>query len=144
MKIRQFVCEYHFLSNFYERPIEYRGLTYNNSEAAFQAQKCLTEEEKQVFTTMRPGPAKRLGRKVELRPDWEEIKNGLMEDVVREKFTQHEDLKQLLLATGDAELEEGNDWGDDYWGVILKTGEGRNELGKALMKVRAELAARQV
>ena len=60
-----------------------------------------------------------------------------MLDVVRAKFDQHPDLAQKLLATGDEELVEGNDWGDIYWGVYK--GRGNNMLGKILMRVRAEL-----
>ncbi len=144
MKIEMFRGEYQFLSNFYEAPVEYRGLRYGSNEAAFQAQKCLTEEERREFTLLRPSDSKKRGSSVQLRPDWEEVKAGIMEELVRAKFTQNEELGRLLLATGKSELIEGNSWNDTFWGVDLKTGEGRNELGKALMKVRAELAARQV
>ena len=58
----------------------------------------------------------------------------------RDKFTQNEDLKQLLLATGDLGLEEGNTWHDTFWGVDAKTREGENHLGRILMRVREELA----
>ena len=53
--------------------------------------------------------------------------------------TENEVLKALLLATGDAELQEGNTWNDTFWGVSSKTGKGKNTLGKILMKVRGEL-----
>ena len=76
---------------------------------------------------------------------WSITTDDIQKDVYkRQKFTQNEELGRLLLATGKSELIEGNSWNDTFWGVNLKTGEGRNELGKALMKVRAELAARQV
>ena len=139
MQINHFRGEYAFLSNFWEVPVTYGGLTYGSNEAAFQAQKCITEEDKLPFTEMRPSQSKKAGRKVQLRPDWEEVKVGIMEDIVRAKFTQNEDMKQLLLATGDAELIEGNTWRDTFWGVNLNTGEGSNHLGKSLMKVREEL-----
>lgn len=139
MKINQFRGEYAFLSNFWEVPVTYKGLTYGSNEAAFQAQKCMTEEEKVEFTQLRPSDSKKLGRRVQLRPDWEEVKVSIMEEIVRAKFTQNEALKQLLLETGDAYLEEGNTWNDTCWGVHLKTGQGQNHLGKILMKVRAEL-----
>ena len=61
--------DYYFLSNFYVAPVRFDGLLYANNEAAFQAQKCLTEDEKKLFTTLDPGEAKRLGRRVKLRPD---------------------------------------------------------------------------
>lgn len=137
--IDSFRGEYDFLSNFYPAGFEYGGLYYLNSEAAFQAQKCLTEEEKQQFTYLPPNKAKRLGRQVKLRPDWENVKEELMEEIVRAKFTQNENLREKLLATGEIPLMEGNTWGDACWGVDLRTGKGENRLGKILMKIRDEL-----
>ena len=137
--IEEFRGAYDFLSNFYEAPLTYRGVTYGNAEAAFQAQKCLTEEERTAFADLRPAKAKSMGRRVALRPDWEEVKVGLMEEIVRAKFTQNEYLKMMLLGTGDALLKEGNAWGDTFWGVSHKTGKGENHLGKILMQVREEL-----
>lgn len=137
--IHSFRNEYRFLSNFWDAPVTYKGLTYQNAEAAFQAQKCIGEEEKVRFTTLRSNEAKQLGRQVQLRPNWENVKLPIMEDIVRAKFTQNEDLKQMLLATGDLVLEEGNTWGDTFWGVDAQTREGRNHLGRILMRVRKEL-----
>ena len=131
--------EYRFLSNFWDAPVTYRGLTYPNAEAAFQAQKCVDEAERQQFTTLRSNEAKRLGRYVQLRPDWENVKLSIMEEIVRAKFTQNEALKALLLSTGEMVLEEGNTWGDTFWGVDAKTREGRNHLGRILMRIRKEL-----
>ncbi len=139
MKIREFREDYMFLSNFYDAPVMYGNLRYRNSEAAFQAQKCLTEREKLAFANMSPAVAKREGLRVRLRPDWEEVKLGIMEEILYAKFTQNRDLKRKLLETGDAILEEGNKWHDTYWGVDIRTGRGENHLGKALMKVRARL-----
>lgn len=138
MRIEHFRGDYAFLSNFWEVPVTYKGLTYGSNEAAFQAQKCMTEEEKLPFTQMRPSRSKKERRQVKLRPDWEDVKVGIMEEIVRAKFTQNEDMKWRLLATGDAELVEGNTWHDTCWGVDLKTGEGQNHLGKILMKIREE------
>ena len=115
----------------------YKGLTYQNAEAAFQAQKCIDEAEKEQFTTLRSNEAKRLGRYVQLRPNWENVKLPIMEEIVRAKFTQNEDLKEL--ATGELVLEEGNTWHDTFWGVDAKTREGRNHLGRILMRIRKEL-----
>ena len=72
-----------------------------------------------------------------LRGDWEQVKFDVMERCVRYKFAHHPELRDKLLATGDAYLEEGNDWGDTIWGV--SNGVGENRLGKILMKVRGEL-----
>lgn len=140
-EINEFTGGYRFLSNFYPAVLTWEGQTYLNSEAAFQAAKVLTAEERAPFAALDPSAAKRMGRRVPLRPDWEQVKDGVMEQVVRAKFTQNEYLGRMLLATGDAELIEGNRWGDTCWGVDLRTGKGENRLGKILMKIRAELAA---
>ena len=137
-RIDEFQGEYRFLSNFFPSPVEMDGIRYGNAEAAFQAQKVLTEEEKREFSDLPPNDAKRKGRGVRLRPDWEEVKTEMMEKVVRAKFRQNPELARLLLATGDAELVEGNSWNDRCWGVDLRTGEGENRLGRILMKIREE------
>jgi len=137
--ISKFRDEYFFLSNFYPSPVTYLGLTYKNNEAAFQAQKCITEEEKIAFTEYEAAQAKGVGRRVALRPDWESVKLSLMEEIVYAKFSQNEQLKQMLLATKEAVLKEGNTWNDVFWGVSLKTGRGENNLGKILMRVREKL-----
>lgn len=137
--IKQFRNDTFYLSNFYECPIEYQGLTYRNNEAAFQAQKCIDEKDRKKFTDLASNQAKALGRRVKLRSDWEEVKVEIMYNIVYNKFTQNEKLKAALINTGDIKLEEGNTWHDKFWGVDIKTGEGRNELGKILMRVREEI-----
>ena len=134
MKIDSFRDEYSFLSNFYEAPVEYEGLTYQSSEAAYQAQKCADPKDREAFTVMNPGKAKRAGRTVTLRKDWEDVKIAVMTDIVRAKFEQNSDLAEMLLATKDAYLEEGNYWGDRVWGTV--NGEGANNLGIILMNTR--------
>ena len=134
-----FFDEYRFLSNFYEAPVTYGGLTYQSNEAAFQAQKCQSDEEKRRFTALSPSSAKSLGRRVKLRPDWETVKVGIMEEIVRAKFTQNRDLGIKLINTGERELIEGNTWRDLFWGVDLATRKGRNHLGQILMKIRDEI-----
>ena len=140
-KIDTFRGDYYFLSNFYTAPVTYNGLTYQNNEAAFQAQKTLDPAEQEAFTNMPANIAKRRGRQVKLRRDWEKVKDGIMEEIVRAKFTQNPDLKEKLLATGDTLLIEGNRWNDRYWGVDLRSGNGENHLGQILMKIRKELKA---
>ena len=135
--IKVFDGEYAFLSNFYERKVEYKGITYGSSEAAFQAQKTLDTEERLQFATLTPSQSKRKGRKVALRPDWEDVKVLTMYEIVRAKFTQNSDLAEKLIATGDEELVEGNYWHDTFWGVC--DGVGTNFLGKILMRIRGEL-----
>lgn len=136
--IDRFDGEYRFLSNFWKHPVTYGGAVYPNNEAAFQAAKCANPAQKKMFETMEnPGDAKRAGRRVQLRPDWEDVKVGIMTDIVRAKFAPGSGLAEKLLATGDAKLVEGNTWNDTFWGVCR--GRGRNELGKILMKIRDEL-----
>ena len=130
-----------FLSNFYEVPILYNGILYNSTEAAFQAAKCKTDEERRKFIGLRPGAAKRLGRRVELRDDWEEIKDQVMYYVCKQKFTENEDLKIKLLQTGLEPIVEGITWGDTYWGKCK--GVGQNKLGQTLMRIRNELYERE-
>ena len=134
MKINSFRGEYSFLSNFYEAPVEYEGLTYRSSEAAYQAQKCADPKDRKVFTAMNPAEAKKAGRTVTLRKDWEDVKISIMTGIVRAKFEQNPDLAERLIATKDAYLEEGNNWGDRVWGTV--NGEGANNLGLILMDTR--------
>lgn len=134
--IDRFVGENFFLSNFYESPVTYRGLTYTSVEAAFQSVKAGNMHERQKFTKMNPSEAKRAGRAVKLRDDWEFIKDDVMHECVFDKF-KDPILQNKLLNTGDEELIEGNDWGDRYWGVC--GGKGENKLGKILMQVRSEI-----
>lgn len=134
--INEFRGEHFFLSNFYPSPITYDGLNYGSTEAAFQAQKTTDMNERVRFQFMTPAEAKRAGRKLELRPDWDEIKDHVMYEVCKEKFTMHKDLRNQLLETELEELVEGNTWNDTYWGVC--DGVGENKLGKILMQIRKE------
>lgn len=135
--ISKFKGAYYFLSNFYSAPVVYRGLRFENNEAAFQAVKC--PERMDEFCHLNPSEAKKLGRKVKLRDDWEQIKDIVMYEVCKAKFLQNPDLADKLAATGDAELIEGNTWGDRIWGVC--GGVGENRLGKILMGIRLEIQA---
>lgn len=135
--INHFCDEYYFLSNFYESSMVYDGIPYQNAEAAFQAQKCATKADRHAFSNLNATEAKKLGRQVSLRPDWEDIKVNVMRDVVRTKFSENPELSQKLLATSGEYLEEGNTWGDRVWGTV--NGSGANLLGQILMEARKEL-----
>lgn len=142
-KISTFRGEYHFLSNFYQHPFTYKGLTYPNAEAAFQAQKCSSDEDRIKYTLQKnPVRAKQMGKKEPNLPsNWDEISYDIMLDILRAKFAVPE-LAEMLEATGDADLEEGNHWHDNRWGRCTcekcSTKEGKNWLGKILMKIRSE------
>jgi len=135
--IDRFRGEFDWLSNFFLCQVEFEGMNFSNVEAAFQAAKCLDMKERERFFGLSGGQAKRLGRRVDLRSDWEEVKIEIMRQVLKSKFTQNSELREKLIATGDTELIEGNNWNDTFWGVCR--GKGRNHLGKLLMEVRAEL-----
>ena len=138
--IDNFAGEYDFLSNFYNVAFQFDGSTFHNSEAAFQAAKTFDGSARKLMTKMNPSEAKKLGRNVTLRKDWEEIKDRVMFNVCFAKFSQNPDLKRRLLATGTEELIEGNRWHDNYWGDCkcpkCADIEGRNQLGKTLMQLR--------
>jgi len=95
-----------------------------------------------IHAASSPGSAKKLGGQrrgpCKLRPDWEEVKVDLMKDILFAKFDQNDDLKAILLATGDRELREHTPR-DKFWGDGGKKGNGKNMLGKLLMSVREEL-----
>lgn len=138
--ITEFRGKYAFLSNFYHAPITYRGHRYANNEAAFQAQKTIYTKEQQKFYMSHlsnPAVAKQLGRKLTLRPDWNQVKIRYMYEICFAKFLQHPNLLQALLATGDSVLIEDNTWGDRFWGCV--DGFGENHLGNILMDIRSKL-----
>lgn len=135
-EINSFKGEYSFLSNFEKCTVEFEGLTYPSVEHTFQAAKTLDIDKRISFTKGSPGCAKRMGRRLKLRPDWEEIKDSVMYACLKSKF-QNDDMRKKLIATGDAVLIEGNNHGDRYWGMV--NGEGQNKLGRLLMQIRSEI-----
>lgn len=135
--IDRFDGEYSFLSNFELSPFTVNGVVFPTMEHYFQAMKATNQEDLlEIAKASTPGKAKRLGRKVKIRPDWEYVKKDIMLEGLRKKFAIPK-LRQKLLDTGDAYLEEGNTWGDHCWGVC--NGIGENNLGKLLMRVREEI-----
>lgn len=141
--IAEFEGKYAFLSNFYHSPITYDGITYPTNEHFFQAMKTLDQEErKAIAAAPTPGKAKRMGRHVALRSDWEEVKVDVMRTGLMLKFTDG-NLASKLIATGDEELIEGNTWHDNTWGSCMCMKciniPGRNMLGMLLMELRKGL-----
>ncbi len=129
--IDSFRDEYRWLSNFYPCVIEIEGLKFGSVESGFQSMKTSIGRER--FCILSPSQAKKLGRAIVLREDWEEIKVDIMRELLLVKFGGGM-LKVKLLNTGSEELVEGNWWGDKFWGVC--DGVGENMLGKLLMEVR--------
>lgn len=135
--IDRFVGDFAFLSNFYPSTIRYEGILYGTIEHVYQAYKTIDESERNIVRSAKtPGEAKKLGRSVTLRPDWDKIKVNLMQEFIRLKF-ENPLLREMLLATGEADLIEGNYWNDKFWGVCR--GQGENWLGKILMEVRTDI-----
>lgn len=131
-------------SNFEPCTIRYGGLIYSSVEAAFQAQKTLDENERLEFTRLTASQAKKKGRTLKLRDDWEDVKVQVMYDLCLEKFRYESELKDLLLETGDEEIVENTTaWHDNIWGNCdcLKCSGiiGQNLLGKVLMRVRDDI-----
>ena len=141
--IVEFDGNYAFLSNFYPSPIYHEGITYPTNEHFFQAMKTLDiDERKAIAAAETPGLAKRMGRNVKLRPDWEKIKVDVMRLGLMLKFTDAA-LAEKLIATGNKMLVEGNWWHDNTWGSCYCekccTHPGRNLLGHLLVDLREEL-----
>jgi len=137
--IDRFAGPYAFLWNFHPSAVELGDRDYPTVEHAFQAAK--TDDPRiraEIGAADTPGQAKRLGRKLALRPGWDDQRDGVMRRLVQQKFIRHHDLGAALAGTDPRPLIEGNSWGDRYWGVC--DGEGENRLGQILMEVRAQLA----
>ena len=136
--IDSFRGEYAFLSNFYSAGVMLDGMYFPTVEHAFQAAKTYDiNARKSIAVARTPGEAKRMGKTVLLRDDWESVKCQVMLELLRQKFSKSL-LKSKLLATGSEELVEGNNHKDSFWGVYR--GQGKNMLGQLIMQVRKELS----
>lgn len=132
-------------SNFSPHPVQLNCRTWPTSEHYFQAQKFAGMDYEEVIRLANsPMIAARLGRSRShpIRRDWEIVKDGVMRQVLRAKFTQHPELKTLLLSTGEAELVE-HTRNDAYWGDG-GDGSGRSRLGQLLMELRAALRSESI
>lgn len=134
--IDSFSGMYRFLSNFYPARIDFEGRRFDSVEAAYQAMKTLDVNARQMFESLPASEAKKMGRLLKMRPDWEDVKLDIMEQLIEIKF-QDAFLQSALLDTGEEQLVEGNYWKDTFWGVC--EGVGANHLGEILMKVRAKI-----
>lgn len=140
--INTFSGVFRFLSNFWPCIINYAGLTFQSVEAAFQAAKSTSPLIRAEFVLLSASEAKAKGRLIQLREDWEEVKDEIMLNLLKQKF-QSDVLWQKLQSTIPRPLIEGNWWHDTYWGFC--TGKcrqgphapfGKNRLGETLMFIR--------
>lgn len=147
-EIRSFSEDYRWLSNFWVAPIELTAFgerwSFSSTEQVFQMAKLEftelnLEEQRELFAEVAsletPGQSKRFGRKIPALDvdSWNRARDRAMAQVLLAKFSQHADLRSKLLALKGYYLEEGNHWGDRYWGV---DGTGKNRLGELLMELR--------
>lgn len=145
--ISEFKGPYAFLSNFYQSPVDMTPpfpalvpFRYATAEHAYQAAKAVTREDHdRIAAAATPGDAKKIGRRVKARADWDLHRLAVMTQVIEAKFAYGTELAARLVSTGEAELVEGNYWGDDFWGVYQ--GRGQNMLGTILMAHRRHLVS---
>jgi len=144
--INSFAGDFAFLSNFYPCNVEFNGLWFPTVEHAFQAAKSSDVNVHFQFTQIpagQAGKAKRAGRLVAIRHDWEGVKVSIMKLLLTRKFRTNPVLGKQLISTGDVLLVEGNHWHDNTWGDCTCSKcahiQGRNILGNLLMEVRKEL-----
>lgn len=148
--VERFSDEYAFLSNLYPYKknlqgkicrfiVKYQNHNFDCVECAYQAAKCKNPDDMLIYQRLNGSEAKKFADTLPftIREDWAEIKWNVMYDLVWQKFSQNEPLRAQLLATKNAEIIEGNTWGDVYWGIC--EGKGENHLGKILMKIREKL-----
>lgn len=140
-EIRGFFGEYRFLSNFWHSPMRVEGLRFDSGEHFYQALKCTNPADVRAIANLHtPGEAKRAGRQIKIRDDWDDVKDRAMEVVTYNKFLQNPELMAQLLDTQGQLLVESNTWHDNYWGECSCTKcagrEKHNKLGQTLMLVR--------
>lgn len=137
--ITSFKDDYEFLSNFYPCKITIAGYTFPSVENAYQAMKCANLSDYGQFVNIGPAEAKKLGRKVQLRSDWEQIKYNVMRQLLDLKF-QDKVLLKMLQDTAPESIVEGNYWHDNYWGICqcdkCKDKIKYNHLGELLQRKR--------
>lgn len=137
MKIAGFHNEFRFLSNFWPAPIQVDGKWFPTVEHAYQAMKTADKDEwERIRMLETPGLAKKAGKKLVIRENWDKLKIPTMRMLLQKKFRIPE-LREALLLTHPLELEETNTWWDRFWGVCQ--GVGENHLGKLLMQIREEI-----
>lgn len=151
--IISFTGEYDWLSNDYPCPIVIEdGVIYNSVQHAYQAHRILLEMVEPSFDGLSirlelakikdPQVLRSKARAFTTRPDWDKVKNDVMNAALEAKFIHNPEMTEKLLATRDRDLIEGNTWHDNYWGDCCCgkcVGQGKNLLGKLIMSIREEL-----
>ncbi len=136
--ISQFRGEYNWLSNMYSCKVVHKRKLFNSVENAYMFAKNDTCEDWLHFCLNNPpNICKKESKNIEIRADWEEVKLGIMYNLLLQKFKQ-EPFRTKLLATGNENIQEGNFWNDKFWGICLKSNpnEGENNLGRLIMYIR--------
>ena len=138
--IRKFEKEYSWLSNFMPCTIVLGGRSYPSVEHAYMSAKSEDIQWKLTCAdeSIKPGKIKKMSKNIAVVDNWDSVKVEVMQECLNQKFNQ-EPFKTLLLETGDAFIQEGNYWGDTFWGVDLNLKKGENRLGKLIMEIREKL-----
>jgi hypothetical protein len=118
-----------------------KGLKYDSVENYYQSRKSRDEDTWKLFSLLdgkgiSPFQAKKIGRTITMREDWDIVKYDFMREGLRQKFLKNPELKEKLLSTDDKQIIEWTYWGDMTWGMSDKLGAGANALGKLLMELR--------
>jgi len=134
--IGSFNARRRWLSNFYNSKVYFKNREYPSVEHAYQAAKATNEPDRRYVATA-PGAeeARRRGRSIPCRGDFDSFKEWLMLQLLHSKF-KNPSLRKQLVATHPHELIHGNMHGDEFWGINRRTGDGENKLGKQLMLLR--------
>ncbi len=137
--IREFQRAYSWLSNFILVYVIYEDVAYRSVEVAYQAARCADINQRRFFEGVNSGQAKRLGRNITIRKDWDKVKDQVMFDLLTQKFNRLP-FQKLLRETENQEIIEGNYWHDNYWGNCTCNKcefiKGQNKLGKMIMQIR--------
>jgi ribA/ribD-fused uncharacterized protein len=143
--IREFKGEYRWLSNFAPCKIRFDGRLFASVEHAYMSAKSndIAWKEFCADSNNTAGKVKKKSKEIVLREDWQSVKVEVMRQLLEMKFSQRP-YRKLLLNTGDLFIQEGNWWGDSFWGVDFKTNTGENNLGILIMAIREELVREEL
>jgi len=140
---------YGVFSNLFRRPMEFEGRVYPTAEHAYQAGKAKKEQVRDwILSAPSPSLVAMAAHGLytwDIVPEWSRKKFDRMRMVLKAKFTQHEDLKKLLLSTGNARLVEAGRTDNAVnrtWGEV--NGKGENMLGVLLMEIRDEIRGQEL